>query len=100
MAIPAFVVGIGLSLVFGVRLRWLPANGYVTPGESVAGWLSHLGLAGDHLGLVQGAVLVRYVRSAFIVMLNQDWFPRLGRSAGAVGLRCCDTAFGMRLCSS
>lgn len=83
MAIPAFVVGIGLSLVFGVRLRWLPANGYVTPGESVAGWLSHLVLPAITLGLVQGAVLVRYVRSAFIDVLSQDYF----RTARAIGWR-------------
>lgn len=83
MAFPAFVVGIALSLLVGVRLRWLPANGYVDPGTSFGGWLAHLVLPSLTLGLVQGAVLVRYVRSAFIDVLQQDYF----RTARAIGWR-------------
>ncbi|NLH68638.1 MAG: ABC transporter permease [Brooklawnia sp.] len=83
MALPVFVVGIGLSLLVGVRLRWLPANGYVSLGDSLGGWASHLVLPAFTLGLVQGAVLVRYVRSAFIDVLNQDYF----RTARAIGWR-------------
>lgn len=83
MAVPVFVVGIGLSLLVGVRLRWLPANGYVNPSQSVGGWLAHLVLPAITLGLVQGAVLVRYVRSAFIDVLQQDYF----RTARAIGWR-------------
>lgn len=83
MALPAFVVGIGLSILVGVRLRWLPANGYVDPGTSVGDWLAHLVLPCVTLGLVQGAVLVRYVRSAFIDVLHQDYY----RTARAIGWR-------------
>lgn len=83
MAVPVFVVGIALSLLVGVRLRWLPANGYVSASDSITGWLSHLVLPAMTLGLVQGAVLVRYVRSAFIDVLNQDYF----RTARAIGWR-------------
>ncbi|MGB3954243.1 MAG: ABC transporter permease [Brooklawnia sp.] len=83
MAVPVFVVGIALSLLVGVRLRWLPANGYVSASDSITAWLSHLLLPAITLGLVQGAVLVRYVRSAFIDVLNQDYF----RTARAIGWR-------------
>lgn len=83
MAVPVFVVGIALSLLVGVRLRWLPANGYVSASDSITAWLSHLLLPAVTLGLVQGAVLVRYVRSAFIDVLNQDYF----RTARAIGWR-------------
>lgn len=81
MTVPVFVVGIGLSLLVGVRLRWLPANGYVAPNVSLGQWFAHLILPSLTLGLVQGAVLVRYVRSAFIDVLQQDYF-RTARSIG------------------
>lgn len=83
MAVPVFVVGIGLSLFVGVRLRWLPANGYVPASQSVTAWLSHMILPALTLGLVQSAVLVRYVRSAFIDVVQTDYF----RTARAIGWR-------------
>lgn len=81
LAIPVFVVGIALSVVVGAKLHWLPANGYVTPKTSVTQWLSHLILPALTLGLVQSAVLVRYVRSAFIDVISQDYY----RTARAIG---------------
>lgn len=81
MTVPVFMVGICMTIVFGVRLRWLPANGYVPLSQSPAGWLSHLVLPTLTLGAVQSAILVRYVRSAFIDVLRTDWF-RTARSVG------------------
>ncbi len=81
MAVPVFVVGIVLSLLVGVRLRWLPANGYVSPSVSFGDWLAHLVLPAATLGTVQAAVLVRYVRSAFIEVLQTDYY-RTARSIG------------------
>ncbi|WP_341728103.1 ABC transporter permease [Brooklawnia sp.] len=83
MAIPAFVVGIALSVVVGAKLHWLPANGYVPIKTSFGQWLSHLMLPALTLGLVQSAVLVRYVRSAFIDVISQDYY----RTARAIGWR-------------
>ena len=83
MAFPVFVVGIALSLIVGVRWRLLPANGYVDPGTSVGRWAAHLVLPALTLALVQSAVLVRYVRSAFIEVLQTDYL----RTARAIGWR-------------
>ena len=83
MAIPASVVGIALSVVVGAKLHWLPANGYVPISRSFGQWLSHLILPALTLGLVQSAVLVRYVRSAFIDVISQDYY----RTARAIGWR-------------
>lgn len=81
MAVPVFVVGLALSLLVGVRLRWLPANGYVSAATSWSDWLAHLVLPAITLGMVQAAVLVRYVRSAFIEVLQTDYY-RTARSIG------------------
>ncbi len=81
MSIPAFLAGILLVLGFSVKLRWLPANGYVNLTDDPADWLRHLVLPVISLALVQASVLTRYVRSAFIDVLNEDWF----RTARAIG---------------
>ncbi len=81
MAIPAFWAGILLVMAFAVQLRWLPANGYVPLGRDPVGWASHLVLPVLALGLVQSAVLVRYVRSSFLEVLGEDYY-RTARSIG------------------
>lgn len=81
MAIPAFLAGILLVVVFAVQLRWVPANGYVPFTEDTYQWARHLVLPVISLTLVQSSVLTRYARSAFIEVLTEDWF-RTARSAG------------------
>lgn len=83
MAVPAFWAAIVLVLVFAVGLRWLPANGYVPLTTDPASWAAHLVLPVISLAIVQSAVLVRYVRSAFIEVLSEDYY----RTARAVGWR-------------
>lgn len=83
MALPAFWAGILLSILFGVRLRLLPPNGYVDLRDDPAGWARHLILPVVSLGLIQAAVLTRYVRSAFVEVLHEDYY----RTARAVGWR-------------
>ncbi|MDN5726671.1 MAG: ABC transporter permease [Propionibacteriales bacterium] len=81
LAVPAFWAGIVLVLIFAVRLRWLPANGYVPLLTNPGQWFSHLVLPVVSLAIVQGAVLVRYIRSAFIDVLGEDHL----RTARAIG---------------
>lgn len=81
VAIPAFLAGIMLITVFAVQLRWLPANGWTAPRDDPARFLSQLVLPVLSLGLVQGAVLTRYVRSAVLDVLRED-FLRTARSKG------------------
>ena len=81
LAVPAFLAGILLVIVFAVKLRVLPANGYTRLGEDPWEWFQHLILPCVSLALVQGAVLTRYVRNAFIDVLHEDYF-RTARSVG------------------
>lgn len=83
MAIPAFWAGLMLVSVFSIRLQWLPANGYVALTEDPAAWAAHLVLPVASLTIVQAALLTRYVRSAFVEVLTEDYF----RTARAIGWR-------------
>lgn len=81
LAIPAFWAAMWLVIVFAVNLRWFPAGGYVPLRTNPAQWATHLVLPALSLGLVQGSLLSRYVRSAVIEVTNEDWF-RTARSVG------------------
>lgn len=69
-------------LVFVLALDWLPPSGYVWPFQSFFGWLEHLVLPAVTVGLVSGSILTRFVRSAVLESLNQDYV----RTATAKGL--------------
>lgn len=86
LAIPAFWAGILLVLVFAVKLRWLPANGYVRLLDDPAEWAAHLVLPVVSLAVVQASVLVRYVRSAIIDVSREDYI-RTARAAGWTRMR-------------
>ncbi|SEN21892.1 ABC transporter permease [Cryobacterium sp. TMT1-3] len=81
VAVPGFLAGMLLVTVFAVTLRWLPAGGWVDPGEDFGGFLEHLILPAIALGSVQGAVLSRYVRSSVLEVMRED-FIRTARAKG------------------
>ncbi|MBV9547481.1 MAG: ABC transporter permease [Chloroflexi bacterium] len=81
IAVPAFWAGLLLATVFAIQLKLLPASGFVDWSDSVVGALRSLLLPALALGLVQGAVLTRYVRSAIIEVQRED-FIRTARAKG------------------
>lgn len=81
LSVPAFWLGILLSLYFAVYLRWLPATGYIPLSADPLEWARHLVLPVLALAIVQGSLLSRYVRSTVIDVLNEDYF-RTARSIG------------------
>jgi peptide/nickel transport system permease protein len=82
IAVPAFWAGLLLATVFAIELRLLPAGGFIDWSEDPVAALRSLILPSVALGLVQGAVLTRYIRSAIIDVQREDYI----RTARAKGL--------------
>jgi peptide/nickel transport system permease protein len=81
IAIPEFWAGILLITVVSVHLGWLPAGSFPGWGDTVEGSLKALVLPAITLALVQAALLTRYIRSALLDVLRDD-FIRTARAAG------------------
>lgn len=81
VAIPEFWLGIMLILVFSLYLRWLPPSGYTPIGQDPVGWLQHLILPAVTVGVVNGAVITRFLRSSMMEVMHQD-FVRTARAKG------------------
>jgi ABC-type dipeptide/oligopeptide/nickel transport system permease component len=74
IAVPFFVVAVGLVLTFSLRLRWLPVSGWGDPAHAV--------LPVAVLMLRPMAYITRITRLSVLAALGQDYF----RTARAKGL--------------
>lgn len=81
VSVPDFWAGIMYILLFSLTWGLFPPSGYVPIGESFTGWLEHLILPAVTVGLISGSIITRFVRSAVIEALNQD-YVRTARARG------------------
>jgi len=73
ISMPDFWAGVMYILLFSLALGWLPSSGFTPISESFTGWLSHLILPALTVGLISGSIITRFVRSAVLEALNQDY---------------------------
>jgi peptide/nickel transport system permease protein len=82
-AVPVVWAGMMLVVVFAVWLGWLPAQGFPRAGWAQPGLaFRSLVLPAITIGIVEGAMLLRFVRSATLQAVGQDYV----RTAAAKGL--------------
>ena len=74
-AVPAFIIGMVLMLIFSLKLNWLPVSG-VTQG-----WKCYV-LPVISLGLPYGARQLRFTRSSMLETIRQD-YVRTAKAKGA-----------------
>ncbi|MFK4790677.1 ABC transporter permease [Microbacterium sp. ZW T5_56] len=82
-SVPVIWAGMLLVIVFALWLQWLPAQGFPRGGWSHAPRaFASLVLPALTIGVVEGAVLLRFVRSATLQAMTEDYV----RTAAAQGL--------------
>ena len=82
ISIPGFWLGFIMILAFAVFLRWFPVIGYVSPAESVTGWIRSITLPVSLLAIGGSSVIVRMTRASILEVLREDYI----RTARAKGL--------------
>jgi peptide/nickel transport system permease protein len=73
IAMPAFWAALLLVYFFAVRLGWLPAGGFTSPFEDPVASLRQLVLPIAALSLGSAAVKTRFVRSAMLDVMGEDY---------------------------
>lgn len=81
MALPQFLIGIVLIVVLAVQLKVLPARGYTPFAEDPGENLVRMILPGLTLAFAAAPLLMRFLRSATIEVLNQPYI-RTARGKG------------------
>ncbi|MGQ5720432.1 ABC transporter permease [Pseudochrobactrum asaccharolyticum] len=82
LSIPTFWFGLVGIYIFSLKLGWLPAGNMYTIGdETVLGYIRHLILPSVVLSLVNVAIWSRYMRTATLDVINQE-FVKTARAKG------------------
>ena len=87
---PGLLLAIGLVVIFGVNLKWLPATGYTPFGESPVDWLRSIVIPVIVLTIGGVANMSAQVRGRMIDELNHDYVRTLrtrGISNGSIVLK-------------
>lgn len=73
ISVPDFWMGILLIAVFSTALGWLPSAGYRPISAGFVPWIEHLVLPAITVGMVTGAIMTRYVRTAILDAANSPF---------------------------
>jgi len=81
ISLPNFVLGIYFIMIFAAWFNVLPSSGYVSPFDSVTGFIAHITLPALTIGIINAAIITRFVRSEMLEQLHNDYV----RTARAMG---------------
>ena len=82
LSMPNFWLGFLMILLFSVKLKWLPASGYVPLSEDWRQNLETMIMPAFVLGNAIAAIMMRHTRSAMLQVMSSDYV----RTARAKGL--------------
>lgn len=80
-ALPGFWISLVLVIWFAIQIKWFPAVGYVTPQQSLGGWLRSITLPAISLALGAIVVVAEQLRNEVIAINKLDYVRTL-RSRG------------------
>ncbi len=76
-ALPGFWLSLVLVLWFAVRLQWFPAIGYVSPADSMTGWLRSITLPSVSLALGAIVMVAEQLRNQVMTVSRLDYIRTL-----------------------
>lgn len=86
MALPNFIVGVLLIVIFAVKWSVLPSRGFIPIGESLGGNLRSMLLPSLTLAIAAAPLLLRFLRASLLEVLTAP-FIRTARGKGASDAR-------------
>ncbi|MCD7863829.1 MAG: ABC transporter permease [Lachnospiraceae bacterium] len=86
MAVPAFFLGMMMTWVFGLILKWFQPGAFIDPSEDFMGCVRYMIFPAIAVALPKIAMVVKFLRNSILNELNQD-YVRTARSKGARALR-------------
>lgn len=81
MAIPPFFLGIIITLVFGILLKWFIPGRFVNPKDDIIGSIRYLMFPAFAIAIPKIAMVVKFLRSSLLRQLKLD-YVRTARSKG------------------
>src|SRR5215212_7925530 len=81
VSVPGFWLGIMLVYLFGVRLQWVPLQGYIGPRDDLTDSIKTMALPAFTLGVFLSGPLTRYLRSSMLQTMAQE-FVLVARAKG------------------
>lgn len=81
MAVPAFFLGIVITLIFGLVLKWFAPGAYVAPGEDFGGFLRYMIFPAVAIAVPKIAMTVKFLKTSVLRELKLD-YVRTARSKG------------------
>lgn len=81
MAVPGFLIAVGLVLVLAIQLGWFNATGYVAFAEDIPGWVRSVTLPVVALAIGGVSAVTQQIRGSVVDQLQRDYVRTL-RSRG------------------
>lgn len=81
MAVPSFFLGIIITLLFGLVLKWFVPGAYVAPEEDFGGFLSYMIFPAIAIAVPKIAMTVKFLKTSVLRELKLD-YVRTARSKG------------------
>ncbi len=86
MAVPSFFLGILVTYLFGMVLKWFTPGGYVSYRKDFAGFLGYLIFPAISVAIPKIAMTARFLRNSMLTEMGSD-YVRTARSKGCTERR-------------
>lgn len=73
MAVPAFFLGILVTYLFGIFLKWFTPGGYVSYQENMGGFLGYLVFPAISIAIPKIAMTARFLRNSMLTEMDADY---------------------------